>query len=329
MNAICLHAPRQLARIELAEPADPGPGQALVAVRHIGLCGTDVSGYLGKMPFIQYPRILGHELGVEILRLGPDVGQLQPGDLCAVEPYLHCGHCHACTQGRTNCCEQLRVLGVHTDGGMVERLLLPAAKLHPSRTLTTEQLALVETLGIGRHAVDRAQLAAGEDVVILGAGPIGLSVLEFVRHGERTITVMDLNAQRREFVATHYPDVQVLADPPAGFHAQVVFDATGSALSMARALHLARFTGRVVWVGITAEPVALDDALFHRRELTLLASRNALSADFPRIIHAIETGQIDTRPWMTHRASLADLPQLLPEWLDTPGPCWVKAILTP
>ncbi|GAA5139648.1 zinc-binding alcohol dehydrogenase family protein [Prosthecobacter algae] len=325
MRALQLSQPRQFQWIELPETASPSTGEALVAIRAIGICGTDISGYLGKMPFIEFPRILGHELGVEVLAVGPDVTHLQPGDRCSVEPYLHCGNCHACLQGRTNCCETLAVLGVHCDGGMRERLLLPASKLHPCNTLGYEQLALVETLAIGCHAVNRAEIRPTEDVLIIGAGPIGLTVLEFARLATQHITVLELSAARRAFVTQHYPGVNVvemLPDEPA---AQVVFDATGNPQSMARALRLARFTGRIVYVGITKEPVLLDDPLLHRRELTLLASRNAQAADFPRILSLIQEGRINTQPWITHHTGWENLPSLL-EDLIQPGSQAIKGV---
>lgn len=326
MRALQLVAPQQFDWIDLPEPGPPGPGEALVAVRAMGVCGTDISGWLGKMPFISFPRLLGHELGVEVLAVGPGVDHLRPGDRCAVEPYLNCGDCHACRQGRTNCCETLEVLGVHVDGGLRERWRLPARRLHPDNSLDFEQLALVETLAIGCHAVDRAALTASEDVLIVGAGPIGLSVLEFARLASDRVTVLETSAARRAFVERHYPGVTAvaeLADTPC---AQVVIDATGNAMAMARALRFARFTGRLVYVGITAEPVPLDDPLFHRRELTLLASRNARSADFPRILDLIRSGRIDTRPWISHRAAWTGLPAALPAW-TTPGSGVVKAVV--
>lgn len=326
MKALSLTEPGHLALIELPEAPVPGPGEALVAIRAIGICGTDIAGYLGKMPFIEYPRILGHELGVEVLAVGADVTHLKIGDRCSVEPYLNCGVCHACRYGKTNCCETLQVLGVHCDGAMRERMILPADKLHPCNELSFEQLALVETLAIGCHAVNRACIQAGEDVLIIGAGPIGLTVLEFARLTGVKITVLDLNESRRAFIQKHYAGVRVVGSLPDEPCAQVVFDATGHAGSMARTLMLARFTGRIVYVGITKEPVMLDDPLFHRRELTLIASRNAVSADFPRILGLIQAGQIDTRPWITHRCDFEELRLRIIDWVK-PTSAVVKAVV--
>lgn len=327
MKALCLTKPERFEFIEIPEAAAPGPGEALVAIHAVGICGTDLSGFLGKMPFIEYPRILGHELGVEVLAIGDGVTSVTPGDRCSVEPYLNCGSCHACQQDKTNCCEHLRVLGVHTDGGMRERMILPAHKLHPAETLSFEQLALVETLAIGCHAVNRAALGAEDDVLIIGAGPIGLTVLEFARLTGASVTILEINENRRAFVRHHYPGVTVIGKLPDDPFAQVIFDATGHPGSMANALNLARFTGRIIYVGITKEPVQINDPLFHRRELTLYASRNAVSSDFRRILSLIYNGQIDTRPWITHRCIVDELPDRMIQWVQ-PGANVVKAVVT-
>src|SRR2546421_1265195 len=199
MKAICLKKPGDFEVIDLEEPARPGPGEAIVRVHRVGICGSDISGFLGKMPFYSYPRIPGHELGVEVVEVGQGVTNVAPGDKCSVEPYMNCQECLACRRGRPNCCKTLKVLGVHTDGGLRPRFILPARKLHPSKKLILEQLALVETLGIGCHAVDRAIPEAGEHALVIGAGPIGLSVIEFLKIAKSKITVLDLNEKRLEF----------------------------------------------------------------------------------------------------------------------------------
>src|SRR5256712_9811631 len=200
MKAIQLEKPQQFRQIDVAAPNAPGRGEVLVRIHRIGICGTDYGGYLGKMPFFSYPRIPGHELGVEVLAVGDRVTNVKPGDLCAVEPYINCQKCYSCRRGHTNCCENHKTLGVMCDGGMCERMSLPARKLHISRRLTFEQLALVETLAIGCHAIDRVNPQSGEHLLVIGAGPIGLSVVEFARlSGAKTI-VMDMNNQRLAFV---------------------------------------------------------------------------------------------------------------------------------
>ena len=315
MKAICLEQPGKFAAIDVPEPSRPQAGEALVRVHRIGICGTDISGYLGKMPFFSYPRIPGHELGVEVLEVGSGVSNVKPGDRCSVEPYMNCQKCLACRRGRPNCCLTLQVLGVHTDGGMRPRIIVPARKLHPSSKLTLEQLALVETLGIGCHAVDRGAAEKGEHALVIGAGPIGLSAIEFLKVAGSRITVLDLNEKRLAFckqtmgvenivrVEPDGSDLKQIERITDGNFATLVIDATGNARAMSNAFNYVAHTGRLLFVGITPGEVSFPDPLLHRRELTLLASRNALPADFARIIKLIEDGQIDTRPWITHKTS--------------------------
>jgi alcohol dehydrogenase len=319
MKAIQLKEPGRFEQIGIDEPKKPGPGEALVRVHRVGICGTDISGFLGKMPFYSYPRIPGHELGVEVMEVGPDVVNVQPGDRCSVEPYMNCGRCFACRRGGGNCCENLQVLGVHTDGGLRPRFVLPARKLHPSGRLTLDQLALVETLGIGCHAVNRAAPKADENVLVIGAGPIGLSVIEFIKLTGAAITVLDLNQQRLDFCKKRMgvahtvrfgDDIGALYELKGltgGALYPVVFDATGSSKSMCNAFNHVAHTGRMVFVGIVVNDIHFPDPLFHRREMTLFASRNALPGDFDRIIRLIEEEKIDTRPWITHRSPFAEL----------------------
>ncbi|EDY18182.1 Alcohol dehydrogenase GroES domain protein [Chthoniobacter flavus Ellin428] len=341
MKAISLDQPQKFRLIDTAEPAAPGPGDALVKVHRVGICGTDYGGYLGKMPFFSYPRIPGHELGVEVLAVGEGVTNVQPGDRCSVEPYLNCQKCYACRRGHTNCCEHNKTLGVMCDGGLAERYVLPARKLHISRQLTFDQLALVETLAIGCHAVNRGASQAGEHVLVIGAGPIGLSAIEFAKlSGARTI-VMDMNAGRLAFVREKMgvPDtieltpggeaaaVEQLSAITNGQLADVVIDATGSNKSMSAALAYCAFAGRLVYVGITQQEVSfLHSPIMHRREVSIMASRNALPPDFKRIIALIEEGRIDTVPWITHHAAFDTMIDAFPGWLR-PETGVIKAVV--
>src|SRR5438132_5047841 len=199
MRAIQLAEPKQFRVIDVPEPPTPGPGEAVVRVHRVGVCGTDISGYLGKMPFFSYPRIPGHELGVQVLEVGADVANVKPGDRCSVEPYINDPNSYASRRGRPNCCEKLEVLGVHRDGGLRPRFVLPARKLHVSRKLAFDQLALVETLAIGCHAIHRAAPQPDETCLIIGAGPIGLATLEFVKLTGARVIVLDMNEQRLDF----------------------------------------------------------------------------------------------------------------------------------
>lgn len=337
MNALCLAAPQTFCSIKLPEPTLPGPGEALVRVHRVGICGTDVSAYLGKMPFVTYPRILGHELGVEVLAAGDGVVQLKAGDRCSVEPYINDPTSYASRRGRPNCCEQLRVLGVHTDGGMRPQFMVPARKLHIGNDLAFEQLALVETLAIGCHAVSRSGLTSDETCLIIGAGPIGLATLEFVKLTGAETAIADLSPSRLNFCRqqmqvehTLMPSPQIegqLREVFAGNLPDVVIDATGNPASMSAAFGLIAHGGRLVFVGLTGEEIRFRHSNFHRPEGTLLCSRNALPGDFTRIIGLIQSGQIDTRPWITHNCSLFELPDAMPTYLR-PDSGVVKAMVS-
>ncbi len=341
MKSLLLAEPGLLRAVQLPEALPPGPGEALVRVHRVGVCGTDLHAFRGRQPFFSYPRILGHELGVEVLGVGGGVTSISAGDRCAVEPYLNCRHCIACRRGQPNCCTQLEVLGVHVDGGQRERFLVPAAKLHASRTLSFDQLALVETLGIGAHAVDRAALAAGETVAVVGTGPIGLAVIQFALAAGARVLAVDLNASRLAFCrerlrlpvdatidTTTTPDVAArLAELTGGDLPTAVFDATGNAGSMAAGFHYPASGGRLVFVGLFPGDVTFNDPNFHRRELTLLGSRNSRPEDFRRIITLVESGRVDTNPWITHRASIDEVPDRFAGWTD-PAAGVLKAMIT-
>jgi len=315
MKAIKLQEPRQFERIEIDAPGNPAAGHVLVRSHRMGICGTDYAGYLGKMPFFKYPRIPGHELGVEVLAVGEGVTNVSPGDRCSVEPYMNCGTCYACRKGNGNCCVALNVIGVMVDGGLCEQFAIRADKLHKSEKLTYEQLALVETLAIGCHANDRGAPVEGDHILIIGAGPIGLATLEFARLTGATITVMDMVESRLQFCRETYgvahtvhfkgdgSELEQMQQITGGDMYAVVTDATGNNRSMSNALNYVAHTGTLVYVGITTAEVSFAHPVLHRPEMTLKGSRNAMPSDFTRIIGLIEDGTINTTPWITHRTS--------------------------
>lgn len=336
MKALSLAAPKEWRQIDVERPDRPSEGGALVRVHRVGICGTDISAYLGKMPLFSYPRIPGHELGVEVLEVGPDVTNVRPGDRCSVEPYINDPNSYASRRGRPNCCERLAVLGVHRDGGLRPQFIVPARKLHVSAKLDFEQLALVETLAIGCHAVNRAAVQSDESCLIIGAGPIGLSVLEFVRLSGAKIIVLDLIESRLDFCRramrvehTLQPSDKLetqLRELTDGHLPDVVIDATGSAKSMSESFGYIAPGGRLVFVGLTGDEVTFRHPTFHKPEGTMLCSRNALPEDFVRIIGLIESGRIDTRPWITHRARFEELIEVFPSYTK-PDTGVIKAIV--
>ncbi|MCA9191339.1 MAG: zinc-binding alcohol dehydrogenase family protein [Planctomycetales bacterium] len=315
MRAIRFEKPKHMAIVDVPSPGQPGPGQALVRTHRMGICGTDYSGFLGKMPFFSYPRIPGHELGVEVLALGEGVENVSIGDWCSVEPYMNCGTCYACRKGCGNCCANLNVIGVMIDGGLCDEFAIRADKLHCSKKLSLEQLALVETLAIGCHATDRGNPGPGDHVLIIGAGPIGLATLEFTRLTGATITVMDMVESRLDFCRNNYgvehticfrgdgSELPAMLDITHGDKYFVVTDATGNNQSMSSALAYVAPTGKLVYVGITTQEITFKHPQLHKPEMSILGSRNALPRDFKRIIGLIEDGTINTNPWITHRTT--------------------------
>ena len=321
MLQITLDQPGKFSAADAPEPT-PAPGEALVRVHRIGVCGTDLHAFAGKQPFFNYPRILGHELGVEVIDPGNEPHGLLAGDRCSVEPYINCGHCIACRRGKPNCCTELKVMGVHIDGGMRSLLTVPARKLHRSTKLDYEQLALVETLGIGAHAVELAEATKDDFILVIGAGPIGLSVIQFALVTGATLAVMDMSEPRLAFCRDQLGVKKtVIAGQEAATQLKligggdlptIIIDATGNPKSMAGTFDLTAHGGRIVFVGLFQGELAFNDPNFHRRELAICASRNALPGTFRDIIALVEAGRVDTRPWITHRFKLAETPEVFP-----------------
>jgi len=309
---------------------DPAPGDARIRIRRIGVCGTDIHAFHGRQPFFEYPRILGHELGAEVVAIN-GTSDLKPGEAVAVEPYLNDPDSPASRRGKTNCCESLRVLGVHCDGGMRPEINMPLHKLHRAASATMDQLALVEMLCIGQHAVNRSLVSIEDRVLVLGAGPIGLSVVSFLKGRNKRLVVADLSESRLEFCREGLGvDATVTVEPGKDLQASlretlggglpdVIFDATGNRGSMLSTFDLAAHGGRIVFVGLFQGEVVFQDPNFHRRELTVMSSRNATPAEFGQVISAMESGRVDTAPWITHRLDFADVPARFAETVSDPA----------
>lgn len=320
MREIVLNKPGDFSERSGRVPT-PGADEALVRVRSIGVCGTDLHAFAGRQPFFTYPRVLGHELGVEIVEAPDNPQGVRAGDRCAVEPYLNNPESHASRLDRPNCCEDLQVLGVHVDGGMRGFIRVPLRLLHKSAKLSYEQLALVETLGIGQHAVERSDIGEGDEALVIGTGPIGLATLQFLRAAGARAVAADLSPERRKFVAgLGFEAVESPGDRLFDF----VFDATGSKASMEKAFDYCAHGATLVFIGLVQDSISFFDPQFHRREITLKSSRNSAHA-FPKIIGMIERGEIDTAPWINHRMDLADVPAEFKGLREIPG--LVKAVI--
>jgi 2-desacetyl-2-hydroxyethyl bacteriochlorophyllide A dehydrogenase len=298
-------------------------GEVLTRVRRVGICGTDYHIYEGAHPYLEYPRIMGHELGVEVVE-APRTSALKPGDLAIVNPYLACGTCVACRNGRPNCCVRIAVLGVHRDGGMAEYLSVPESNLYPADDLTADEAATVEFLAIGAHGVSRAGNIAGARTLVVGAGPIGIGAAIFAGLAGASVTVMDRDAARlaqamqiTDAAAAIVADSGAAAavmDATAGDGFEVVIDATGNRGSIEASFGYVAHTGRYVLLSVVRENVTFADPEFHKREMTLFASRNALKEDFQRVIAAIHAGQVPIAKLLTHRTTLSGAVADLPRW---------------
>lgn len=320
-------------RLVLEERPDPEPsGGVLVRMRFAGVCGTDFAILQGRHPFLEYPRVLGHELSAEVLEVPPG-SELVPGTPVIVNPYLTCGRCVSCRQGRANCCTTIEVLGVHTDGGMCRVLELPEDVLYPADGLGLEEAAMVEFLAVGAHGVQRGAATSADDVAIVGLGPIGLGAALFARQTGARLTLVDVSEERLESAERVLSQaagptsgvrlvradggqrtLESLASETGGDLFSLVIDATGSRRAMEQSLHFVRHTGRIVFLSVVNDSVAFPDPLIHAREMTLLASRNATRSDFERVVAAIRSGAVPAGRLKTHECTLDEAPGRLPEW---------------
>ncbi|WP_240421020.1 zinc-binding alcohol dehydrogenase family protein [Paenibacillus periandrae] len=333
MKSIVCVQPNELKMIEVQPPV-MGHGEALVQIRRIGICGTDLHAYRGNQPFFTYPRVLGHELSGTILQ--SDSSDFQIGDQVSVIPYLECRSCIACRNGKTNCCTQMQVLGVHTDGGMREIIAVPASHLIKTDGISLDQAALLEPLSIGAHAVRRSDLQQGEFALVIGAGPIGLGVMVLAKQRGAKVIAMDINEERLKFCqewaqvdytvnVLNHP-LEALAEITDGDLPTVVFDATGNAKSMMDAFNYVSHGGRLVYVGLVKADIAFNDPDFHKKELTLMSSRNATREDFDTVIQAVRHGAVDIDRYITHRVSFDHMIDEFEKWYD-PANGVIKAIV--
>ena len=326
MKYIILEKPGEFKLKEKEYNLDLSPDEVLLKVHRIGICGTDLHAFEGNQPFFSFPRILGHELGLEIVETGENVDGLKAGDKCTIEPYKATNPAdQAVRRGKTNCAENISVFGVHEDGGMREFFKYPAKYVHTSSVLTYDQLALVEPLGIGCHAVNRAGVDESDTVVVIGTGPIGLAAIQFVKSKGAKVAALEMDSNRIDFCRNTLgiECINVLDGDPVenirknfgGDLPTVVFDATGSKKSMSKSFEYVAHGGILVFIGLFQGDLCFHDPYFHKKELTLMSSRNALRSDFDEVINAVETGKIDTSPWITHRSRFEDMIDHFDSWL--------------
>ncbi len=335
MKAIVCENPKQFKMIEVEQPVLQ-EGEALIRVQRIGICGTDIHAYSGNQPFFTYPRILGHELSGYIDSIPKNDSGLKAGDQVAIIPYIECGECIACKSGKPNCCTNIKVKGVHIDGGMSEWMTVPVDHLVKTEGLTLDQSAMIEPLSIGAHAVRRAAIRKEEFALVIGAGPIGLGVMAFAKKQGAKVIAMDVNDERLAFArewahidgtvnALEEP-LKKLAELTNGDMPTVVFDATGNAKSMTDAFNYSAHGGKLIFVGLVKTDISFHDPDFHAKELTLMGSRNATREDFRYVVNAINEGLVDLSKYITHRAKFDEMMELFEGWLD-PEAKVIKAIV--
>ncbi len=321
MQAVICNAPHEIA-VEAWPMPVPAPDEVLLRIVRAGICGTDYHIYAGLHPFLSYPRLIGHELAGVVVSAPPGSGW-QAGQLAVINPYVACGACHACRLGLPNACMKIAVLGVHRDGGMAQYLALPARNLVPAEDLTPDQAGSVEFLAIGAHAVRRGAVRPGQRVLVVGAGPIGMGAAIFARIAGGDVTVADREADRLALVQGATGGKVILADAhlaqavaaaTGGDGFDAVFDATGNAPSMEASFAHVAHGGVLVLVGLNKGSVGFSDPEFHRREMSVMASRNATRVDFDTVMAAMLSGEVDVARLITHRTTLARVASDLPHW---------------
>jgi len=334
MRGLLCPRPRELQIVERPEPA-AAPKSAVLRLRRAGVCGTDLHIFEGTQPYFAYPRVIGHELSGEIDEVG-EGSTFKLGQQVAVIPYLACGVCVACRRGKPNCCQKLNVLGVHSDGGMADYLCVPDDNLIDAEGVSLDAAAMAEFLAIGAHAVRRGSVEAGQRVLVVGAGPIGVACAIFARARGAEVTALDTREDRLRFSSDAIGvDHVVVADAGAreslgaltqGDFYDVVFDCTGSPAAMNAGFAYVAHGGAYVLVSIVLGDITFVDPEFHKRETTLLGSRNATRADFDTVFAMLRAGKIPTDRLGTHRAPLNEAPAAFPHWL-APSSGVIKALI--
>jgi 2-desacetyl-2-hydroxyethyl bacteriochlorophyllide A dehydrogenase len=323
MDVVVCREPGTLV-IEQRPVPEPGPGEVLVRVRRVGMCGTDMHIYRGVQPYLSYPRVMGHELSGEIVET-PEGSDLKPGEPVYVVPYFSCGECSACRKERSNCCLFLTVLGVHRDGGLAEYVCVPERFVFSARGISLDEAAMIEFLAIGAHAVRRADIKPRQRVLVSGSGPIGIACALFAKLRGGEVVVVDSRPERLALCRDKLGIAQVLNPSPelaaslstitGGDMFDVVFDATGNPQAMEQGFRYIAHGGTYVLVSVVNADIKFSDPEFHKREATLLGSRNATAEDFALVLKSMRAGLIPTGELRTHRVSLQELPAIMDRWL--------------
>jgi len=336
MQSLICMKPGELAYRDEAYPV-PRSGEVILKMTHLGICGTDLHAYEGNQPFFQYPRVLGHELAA-VVEDRNGVDGFENGEAVTILPYFYCGQCIACRKGKTNCCANLEVFGVHIDGGMKEYISVPVSALVKSTDLNGEQLALTEPLAIGAHGIRLAGINGHDTVLVMGAGPIGLGTISMAKLAGAKVIAMDISQSRLSFASEFCKadavinpisenPMEMLLELTKGDMPDVVIDATGNRNAINRGFSYISHGGKYVLIGLQKEEIVFNHPEFHKRESTLMSSRNATREDFDFVISCIREKKIDPLHFITQRVAFNNLANEFPGWLGT-GSNVIKALVT-
>ncbi|MGI9552657.1 MAG: zinc-binding alcohol dehydrogenase family protein [Aurantibacter sp.] len=325
MKYIVCEEPGRFALKEREEPSRQS-GEALLRVKKVGICGTDLHAYTGNQAFFTYPRILGHELATHVVEIDENPEGIKAGDNVVIMPYLSCNECMACRKGKTNCCTSLKVLGIHTDGGMQELINVPTDLLIPASGLNDNQMAVVEPLAIGAHAIRRANLEAGETIVVVGCGPIGIGIMKLAQLAGTKVIAIDMNQRRLDYakekigidhvILGEENAVQKVSEITDGDLASAVFDATGHKGALESGLNYMSHGGSYVLVGLSKGELTFTHPALHAKETALLCSRNATLEDFKHVISILEKGEFPIDSFITHNVDCNEMIANFDSWLD-------------
>lgn len=325
MKALVLKKPGEFAYEERPMPVC-APGELLVRVDAVCICGSDNHAIRGGHAMFSFPRVIGHEVAATVSQVGDGVSGFQPGDKVCLMPCIPCGTCRACQKGKTNACKSLRLFGVHTDGGLQEYFAAPAKHfLKIPSSAAPEEIAMLEPLTIGAHAVGKLELQPGDRVLVIGAGPIGVSCAVNAQSFGAVVTMADTNALRRQFVEKQF-GLACLDPLAADYAAQVeavtdadlfdaVIDTTAAKISMENSWKWITNGGKIVFVGICGGTLELDGKSFHAREPSLYVTRNATVSDFQRVVTLWQKKELDPRRFVTHTAPFPQAASEILRWM--------------
>jgi threonine dehydrogenase-like Zn-dependent dehydrogenase len=327
MQAAVMDGPFKM-RVGAWDTPRPGPGEVKVSVGAVGICAGDMYIYVGKNPYAVYPQICGHEIAGVVVEVGEGAAGVEIGSKVVVEPFIGCGLCYPCRMGKSNCCMKLQIIGVHRPGGYADYVTAPANLVHQvPEGLSLSFASFAEPVAIAVQACRRGGVAAGEDVLILGCGPIGLALVEVARARGARVAATDIAPERLEMAAKIGAEIMPAGDSllPAimartnGEGAAVVIEATGNPRAMEQSVELVAAGGRVVIVGLVSQGVGvtLPGLEFTRKEMTVVGSRASVNC-FPEALGLLASGAI-TYPQAATEFSLWDAPKIFADLAERPG----------